>query len=58
MRTVATGAVNSEVVLALAGGHALVAVVTNDSATALGLAAGAQATAIFKASSVIVGVPD
>ncbi|WP_431263960.1 TOBE domain-containing protein [Roseateles chitinivorans] len=58
VRSVATGAVNSEVVLELSGGQALVAVVTNDSATGLALTAGTEATAIFKASSVIVGVND
>lgn len=56
VRAVTTGAVNSEVVLELTGGQLLVAVVTNDSAASLGLSAGREATAIFKASSVIVGV--
>ena len=51
------GAVNSEVVIELPGGGAIAAVVTNESSRALGLAAGKQATAIFKASSVILGVP-
>jgi molybdate transport system regulatory protein len=51
-----TGAVNSEVVLDLPEGGSLVAIVTNDSARSLGLAVGAPATAVFKASSVIVGV--
>jgi molybdate transport system regulatory protein len=50
------GAVNTEVVLELSGGGSVAAIVTNESATALGLAQGAAATAIFKASSVIVGV--
>lgn len=52
-----TGAVNTEVAIALAGGGALVAVVTNHSASALGLAVGSPVTGLFKASSVIVGVP-
>ena len=51
------GAVNSEVVLDLPGGATLAAIVTNPSCAALGLAVGQSATAIFKASSVIVGVP-
>jgi molybdate transport system regulatory protein len=52
------GAVNSEVVIALAGGASVAATITNDSAAALGLEEGAAATALFKASSVILGVPD
>jgi molybdate transport system regulatory protein len=51
------GAVNAEVVLDLAGGGSIAAIITNESARALGLAEGGTATAMFKASSVIVGVP-
>jgi len=51
------GAVNTEVVLDLPGGGTVAAVITNDSAASLELAEGQQATAMFKASSVIVGVP-
>jgi molybdate transport system regulatory protein len=51
------GAVNTEVVLDLAGGGTVAAVITNDSALTLELAEGKAATAMFKASSVIVGVP-
>jgi len=51
------GAVNTEVVLDLAGGGSIAAIITNDSARALELAEGKTATAMFKASSVIVGVP-
>jgi molybdate transport system regulatory protein len=51
------GAVNTEVVLDLAGGGSIAAIITNDSAQALELAEGKSATAMFKASSVIVGVP-
>jgi molybdate transport system regulatory protein len=50
------GAVNTEVVLTLPGGGSVAAVVTNTSADALGLKIGAAATAVFKASSVILGV--
>lgn len=52
------GAVNSEARLALAGGTTLAAIVTNESIRELGLKAGADAVAIFKASSVIIGVLD
>ena len=53
---VTTGAVNAEVVLTLDDGNEVVAIVTNDSVASLGLAAGQRASAVFKASSVIVGV--
>jgi molybdate transport system regulatory protein len=50
------GAVNTEVVLDLPGGGTVAAVITNESAESLALAEGAAAMAMFKASSVIVGV--
>ncbi len=50
------GAVNAEVTIAAPGGAQLVAIITNDSADRLELAVGKPASAIFKASSVIVGV--
>ncbi|MGH8518021.1 MAG: TOBE domain-containing protein [Panacagrimonas sp.] len=56
VRRIVPGAVNSEVELELAGGASLVAVVTRASVKALGLKAGRPASAIFKASSVILGV--
>jgi molybdate transport system regulatory protein len=51
------GAVNAEVVIDLAGGGSIAAIITNESARSLELAEGGTATAMFKASSVIVGVP-
>jgi len=54
---VTTGAVNTEVVLELAGGGTVAAIITNESSSNLGLAEGVATTAIFKASSVILGVP-
>ncbi len=54
---VQAGAVNAEVVIDVPGGVSVAAIVTQDSANRLGLAVGKPATAIFKASSVIVGVP-
>jgi molybdate transport system regulatory protein len=51
------GAVNTEVVIDLAGGGTVASIVTRESCEAMGLAVGAQAAAIFKASSVIIGVP-
>lgn len=50
------GAVNTEVVIAIGGGNSVAAVITNTSANAMALAEGAAATAIFKASSVILAV--
>lgn len=52
-----TGAVNTEVAIDLPGGGTLVAIVTNASVAALGLSVGSAVTGLFKASSVIVGVP-
>jgi molybdate transport system regulatory protein len=49
--------VNTEVVIALPGGAAVAAIITNESCESLGLAPGVAASALFKASSVIVGVP-
>ncbi len=48
------GAVNTEVELKLAGGSALVAIITNESTRALELKEGEHACAAFKASSVII----
>lgn len=50
------GAVNGEVVLALAGGKQLVATVTNDSIDNLGIAEGVAMRALIKASHVILAV--
>ncbi|UEP52027.1 TOBE domain-containing protein [Burkholderia ambifaria] len=56
VETVAAGAVNSEVTLALDGGGTLTAVITKDSVGALQLDVGRRAIALFKASSVILAV--
>lgn len=50
------GAVNAEVVIALSGGNSVAAIITNTSASEMKLAEGMAVTAIFKASSVILGV--
>lgn len=57
VRAVAPGAVNSEVTLDLDGGAQVVAIITEASAQALGLASGVRATALVKASDVILAVP-
>jgi len=51
------GGVNTEVGLELAGGAVVYAVVTNDAVNELGLRIGAPASALIKASHVILGVP-
>lgn len=52
------GAVNSEVSIALPGGGTIAATVTRESEQELELQVGTEATALFKASSVIIGVPE
>ena len=47
---------NTEVVLELPGGGSVAAIITNPSVKALRLGVGSAATAVFKASSVILGV--
>jgi molybdate transport system regulatory protein len=53
---VTPGAVNTEVVIALRGGNTVAAMITNVAARDLELQPGQPALAIFKASSVILGV--
>jgi molybdate transport system regulatory protein len=50
------GAVNAEVVLKLAGGNLVTAMITEGSANELGLKVGDQAHALIKASHIIIGV--
>ncbi|HEU4376316.1 MAG TPA: TOBE domain-containing protein [Telluria sp.] len=52
-----TGAVNSEVVIDLAGGGTIAAIISNESCTSLELVIGARAAGIFNASNVILAVP-
>lgn len=51
------GAVNSDVAITLAGGTIVHSVVTNEAVLELGLKLGEPATALIKASHVILGVP-
>ena len=52
------GGVNTEVLMQLEGGNVVSVIITNDSVTILKLAVGVEACAVFKASSVIMGVTD
>ena len=51
------GAINTEVAIALAGGDHVHAVVNNEAVLELGLKPGAPATALIKASDVILDLP-
>ena len=50
------GPVNAEVDVEIGGGNVISAIITNESAKRLELQAGGHACALFKASSVILGV--
>lgn len=54
--SVTEGAVNAEVTLELAGGTRIYSIVTREAVTELGLAQGVSATAVIKASHIILGV--
>lgn len=54
--SVEAGAVNAEVVIALPGGARVAAIVTKEAVQELGLAPGVAATAVIKASHVVLGV--
>lgn len=54
LTAITPGAVNTVVELQISGGAKVCAVITNDSATALGLKVGGEAVALVKASSVLV----
>ncbi len=51
------GAINSEVGIELSGGTVVYAVITNEAVLELGLREGVTATALIKASHVVLGVP-
>jgi molybdopterin-binding protein len=56
IKSITSGAVNSEVVIELPGGDVITSIITKGSEQALGLKVGGTAYAIIKASSVIVAV--
>ena len=56
VKSIAHGAVNSEVTIQLPGGQELVSVITKSSAERLGLAEGKEVCAVVKASNVMIAV--
>jgi molybdopterin-binding protein len=56
VKQLSDGAVNTEVVVELAGGEEVVSIVTKSSAERLGLEEGKEVYAIIKASSVMIAV--
>ena len=56
VKTITPGAVNTEVVIELAGGQEVVSIITKESAEGLGLVVGKEAYAVIKASDVMVAV--
>ena len=58
VEAVRAGAVNDEVTLSLPGGLRIVSTITHESVETLGLVPGAEAFALVKASSVMIGLPD
>ena len=53
---VVRGAVNAEVIVALAGGHQVVSIITMGSLKSLGIKKGKPVYAVVKASNVMLGV--
>lgn len=50
------GAVNTEVIIEIAGGQQIASIITKTSAQSLGLAVGKEAYAVVKASEVMIGI--
>lgn len=55
VKEIKAGAVNAEVLIELAEGIVISSIITMDAVTELGLEVGKPATAIIKASNVLVG---
>jgi molybdopterin-binding protein len=53
---VTPGAVNSEIIVEVAGGVEMVSIITKSSADRLGLKPGKEVYAIVKASNVMIGI--
>jgi len=57
VKSLEKGAINSEVCIELPGGSVVYSVITNEAVLELGLKVGVTATALIKASHVVLGVP-
>ena len=55
-RAAGPGAVNTEVIVEVAGGAEVVSIITKSSAERLGLAVGKEVYAVVKASNVMIAV--
>ena len=58
VQSIDKGAINSEVRIKLTGGTMVYAVITNEAVMELGLKPGVPASALIKASHVVLGVPE
>ena len=56
VKKVTPGAVNSEIIIEVAGGIEMVSIITKSSAERLGLKSGKEVYAIVKASNVMIGI--
>ena len=56
VKSVNTGAVNTEVVIEVGGGTEIVSIVTKTSAEELGLTEGSEVYAVVKASNVMIAI--
>jgi len=56
VKAITKGAVNSEVIVEAPGGAQIASIITNNSVERLNLSVGKPATAVFKASSVIIAI--
>jgi molybdopterin-binding protein len=56
VKQITPGAVNSEIIVEVAGGVEMVSIITKSTAERLGLEVGNEVYAIVKASSVMIGI--
>jgi molybdopterin-binding protein len=56
VKKVTAGAVDSEIVVEVAGGAEVVAIITKASAESLGLTVGKEVSAVIKASNVMIAI--